>query len=86
MEEVTRWSAKVSGTHMWLLMTFYLDHDSKLGLTNRSFDDTGVGMSPELEAFVNTCSGEVGVDKKEFALLFSNKEDFVRFKLLGVED
>ncbi len=88
MEGVT-WEARIPSGHMWLALTytisFHDDDAETVPSTDAHFEDAGVGLSEELQAFLKDCIGETELNKKEFKIRFSDCRDFMRFKLLDLE-
>lgn len=92
MEEVKyQWSARVPDGHMWLQLTFKVhfqegDQSETFPSTEAHFNDAGLGLSEEMKRFLSGCNGAIHIDKKEFTVFFSDAEDFMRFKLVGLPD
>jgi hypothetical protein len=70
---------------MTFTIRFRDDDDQGEPSPNPDFNDTGVGMSEELESFLAECIGKIELNKKQFSIRFSDPRDFMRFKLLDLE-
>jgi hypothetical protein len=96
-EMIDRFETKVPGGHMWLMMKFRIrtddeDGDLKVNVdplaptASQAIQVADVGMSNELAEFIETCEGEVYVNREDISLVFHDKRDYMRFRLMDLPE